>query len=372
MPSCPECSSESLFKDGLRYLANGEPTQRFLCRSCGYRFSSGHNNSKAMSDNSSSRQVCAILTEAKNLTTVETQNERHSAEAILQTPSTQEFREKLKNDGYSESTIKTCCNFLDMLKRKGINILVPEEVKKFIAEQKYNNHSKATLVVYYNVFAKAMHIQWNPPRYKYEQKIPFIPLEKEIDDLIAGSGRRMSIFLRILKETGMRTGEALRLTWKDLDLEKSSITVNNPEKGSLPRRLQISQTLKSMLNTLPRQKDRIFISTMDSIESNFRRQKNTLSHKLSNPRLKDISFHTFRHFYATMLYAKTLNILKVQQALGHKNINNTQIYTHLIDFKSEEYEVQTAETVEEAKRLREAGFEHYDTIGDTHLYSRRK
>ncbi len=48
------------------------------------------------------------------------------------------------------------------------------------------------------------------------------------------------------------------------------------------------------------------------------------------------------------------------------------IYTHLIDFRSEEYEVQIAETVEEAKKLGEAGFEHYDTIGDSHLYRKRK
>jgi transposase-like protein len=38
-PSCPSCGSLSLFKDGLRYLAGGESVQRFLCRSCGFRFS---------------------------------------------------------------------------------------------------------------------------------------------------------------------------------------------------------------------------------------------------------------------------------------------------------------------------------------------
>ena len=35
---CPECGSERVFKDGLRYMASGE-IQRFLCRACGYRFS---------------------------------------------------------------------------------------------------------------------------------------------------------------------------------------------------------------------------------------------------------------------------------------------------------------------------------------------
>jgi hypothetical protein len=33
---------------------------------------------------------------------------------------------------------------------------------------------------------------------------------------------------------------------------------------------------------------------------------------------------------------------------------------------------QVAETIEEAKRLREAGFEHYDTVDGRHLREKRK
>jgi len=35
---CPQCSSTSLYKDGLRYLSDGTSIQRWLCRNCGYRF----------------------------------------------------------------------------------------------------------------------------------------------------------------------------------------------------------------------------------------------------------------------------------------------------------------------------------------------
>jgi len=38
MPSCPECGGRRVWKDGIRYLSKGQ-VQRFLCRSCGYRFS---------------------------------------------------------------------------------------------------------------------------------------------------------------------------------------------------------------------------------------------------------------------------------------------------------------------------------------------
>ncbi len=38
-PACPECGSQKLYKDGLRYLTDGSSVQRWLCRLCGYRFS---------------------------------------------------------------------------------------------------------------------------------------------------------------------------------------------------------------------------------------------------------------------------------------------------------------------------------------------
>ena len=41
---CPQCSSERLYKDGLRYLKNGLSVQRWLCRECGYRFTQPQRN----------------------------------------------------------------------------------------------------------------------------------------------------------------------------------------------------------------------------------------------------------------------------------------------------------------------------------------
>jgi hypothetical protein len=40
----PECGSTRLYKDGLRYLADGKTIQRWLCRNCGYRFSENRLN----------------------------------------------------------------------------------------------------------------------------------------------------------------------------------------------------------------------------------------------------------------------------------------------------------------------------------------
>ena len=87
-----------------------------------------------------------------------------------------------------------------------------------------------------------------------------------------------------------------------------------------------------------------------------------------------ITFHTFRHFGATMLYAKTKNLIYVQEKLGHRNIQNTMVYTHLINFESDEYHSQHAKTLAEEDKLIEAGFEfvRYDTREDVAIYRKRK
>ncbi len=63
----------------------------------------------------------------------------------------------------------------------------------------------------YDKFAKFVGLQWEKPVYKYGKKEPYIPLEKDVDVLMAHCGRKMSTLLQTLKETGARIGEALAL-----------------------------------------------------------------------------------------------------------------------------------------------------------------
>ena len=78
-PKCPECGSERIWKDGIRYTVCGE-IQRFLCRDCGLRFSDHIN--KNLEAYSNSCRVCASKPKAaKNLAKVETQTENRLAGA---------------------------------------------------------------------------------------------------------------------------------------------------------------------------------------------------------------------------------------------------------------------------------------------------
>lgn len=73
-----------------------------------------------------------------------------------------------------------------------------------------------------------------------------------------------------------------------------------------------------------------------------------------------------------MEYHKTKDILYVQKLLGHKRIESTMLYTQLIDFSEHEYSCKVAETVDEAKKLVEAGFEFVADFEGYKLFRKRK
>jgi len=94
--------------------------------------------------------------------------------------------------------------------------------------------------------------------------------------------------------------------------------------------------------------------------------------KLQNPRLLQITFHTLRHWKATTEYHRTRDILYVKQLLGHKQIQNTMLYTQLISFESDEYSSAVAKSLEDARKLVEAGFEYVTDMDECKLFRKRK
>ena len=112
-PRCPQCNSQLVWKDGLRYTETGT-IQRWLCRTCGYRFSDPKLKHKKMERHIFIRQVCAVR--AKNLAEVANKREAGEREATTDVENLLfNFAWWLKKEGYAESTIITRKKLLKIL-----------------------------------------------------------------------------------------------------------------------------------------------------------------------------------------------------------------------------------------------------------------
>lgn len=425
-PNCLRCNSSKVWRNG-----HSRGTQRYLCGSCGYEFTDlqikGHilrksvKSSNSVSDLSKLRrglsfqnrandcsfsfsknvgsqgpstvsivgkhinglrscnrhaQVGALKARAKNLESSKEKQElvAKAEDATLANVKGKiiEFAWIMKKRGLKDSTIGPRVRMLNTLVKRGTNLLDSESVKDGIAHQEtWSEGRKANAVNVCTQFLDMLGLTWNPPRYKRIMKLPFIPTESELDQLIAGCGRKTSTFLQMLKETGARCGEIRGLKWTDVNFGNCIVTIT-PEKGSNPRQFKVSGKLVAMLNALPREDKRIWKAKLKTISRTFQGSRTRLAEMTKNPRLKRITFHTFRHWKATMEYHKTKDILHVMKMLGHKNINNTLRYTQLIKVDDDEFVSKVAKTVEEACSLIELGYEYVTEFTDQGIKIFRK
>jgi len=343
LPRCPDCGSTRVWKDGLRYTGEG-PIQRWLCRDCGLRFS----ESKSLKTVRGKKLNCrvgvagsapAAKNSAKAVQALK-ELERDMAKGPRGPTKLNEnvkselfnFAWWLRKNGFKEATIESKVKLLKTLVNRGANLFDPESIKEVIATQAWSEGRKENAVDAYTSFLSYKGAEWNPPKYRRIKRLPFIPTEQELDQLISGCSQRMATFLQLLKETGVRAGEAWRVKWEDVDMATRTIRVT-PEKGSEPRIFHISQKLVAMLESLPKKYGKHVFATpnmkLRHHANHFSIQRKRLAQKLKNPRLLRITFHTFRHWKATMEYHRTRDIIHVMQLLGHKNIKNTLIYVHL-------------------------------------------
>jgi len=140
--------------------------------------------------------------------------------------------------------------------------------------------------------------------------------------------------LETLFSTGLRVSELCSLN-RDLDLNKKEIIVKG--EGGRIRLVFLSEIAKNYLKKyLEKRTDKepaLFISLSKS--SKFKRlsprgvEKIIKYYAKKAGILKKITPHTLRHQFATDLLMAGADLRAIQLLLGHKNLQTTQIYTHL-------------------------------------------
>ena len=267
------------------------------------------------------------------------------------------------NNGRPESSVEATMRILTTLAKRTANFLDPKCVKATIAKQAWKPATKKRAVVAYTHLLEYMGLTWDPPRYKVPKTLPFVPLEEEVDQLIAALPKKTSTFVQTIKETGARPGEIKnRLKWMDINKESRTIIIRAPEKGGNARVLDVSANLIDRLESLPKKSEIVFLGSMRVFYASWGRQKRRVAANLNNPRIAKITLCSLRHLKGTMEYHRTRDILHVKKILGHQNINTTLIYIDLehaiFRTKDDQFTVRVAKTVEEACQLIEVGFEY--------------
>jgi integrase/recombinase XerD len=346
-----------------------------LCRDCGFRFSEKSNIASGLI---SGRQLCAVSEEAKKL---DSQAETKTLAGTSLKQQTRkgtiiEFMLYMKKQGFRPTTIKTRAEHVSGLMTAGADLNNPEDVKFVIAEKKCSEGYKKNLVLAYDTYLRMRKIKWDAPKYKPVQRLPFIPLEREIDQLISALGGILSLFCAVLKDTGADPSEASAIEWRDVDMEKKTIMINNPVKGHKARIITVSRELISRLESVPKATEKPFNARISTMQKNFELQRKRVAKKFNNPRLRDITFTTFRYWKATMEYHKTKDILWVMRLLGHNSLKTTLIYidleTALFREANDEFTVKVADSITEACKLLEVGFEYVFEMEGKRILRKRK
>jgi len=159
-------------------------------------------------------------------------------------------------------------------------------------------------------------------------------------------------FIMLLLYTGMRKSEALAITKDDIDIAKMQITVNKtlvfkvnqseikhqPKTKAGARIIPILEPLKYVLvEHMGAINGELLFPASDGgtiSDTSYRCMWNRFCKAIDT---REITAHTFRHNFATMLYNAGVDVKAAQSILGHSSIAVTMdIYTHLGDKNRDE------------------------------------
>jgi len=164
-----------------------------------------------------------------------------------------------------------------------------------------------------------------PIKKESKGRIRFITQEEEAVILEKASDKLKPLFTFLLY-TGARVGEALKLSWVDLNWTNKVVTFWDTKSGesrTIPMTLKVLKTMRELTrNGLDGPFSDIKQFTINRTWTSIRDQMNLTADKEFVP-------HALRHTCASRLIQRGVPIVVVKEWLGHKTIQMTMRYAHL-------------------------------------------
>lgn len=173
------------------------------------------------------------------------------------------------------------------------------------------------------------------------------------------AGNHYCPLFSFLVQTGVRVGEALALTWRDVDVKKQEISINKTVMRSGDTQYEISETPKTsssnrkipitpaVAQILQRQKmievsagkispHELIFTGVNGKMSNYNNVNSAITRVISKMRADGIeidhfSVHAFRDTFATRCIEQGMQPIILKELLGHSSLKMTMdVYAHVL------------------------------------------
>lgn len=171
-----------------------------------------------------------------------------------------------------------------------------------------------------NPAAKVSQFKENNTRDRYLSK-------EEVEKVYAQSSGELLNLVKVAVHTGLRQGEIMGLSWKDIDINRKLIYVRRSGKGAYSTKSSKNRVVP--MNEIARE---VFLSILKQPNTDFifnNNHRNGFKTALKRAKIHDFRFHDLRHTFASYLVMAGVPLNTIRELLGHSTINMVLRYSHL-------------------------------------------
>ena len=243
-----------------------------------------------------------------------------------------------KNSPYTlRNYLKANSDFLEFIKKSPEQV-DKDDVKLYLAENLSSKASVSTILflaaIRYSFKNILDHdITDGIKRPKKETRIPVVLSQDEVQKLLSVvSNQKSRLILSLMYSCGFRVSELVNLKLSHFDFQQKIGHVRQA-KGNKDRIFNIPESLAiELIDQAKNQKENnqeyLFSGPKGKLSIRNIEKITRIAAKNSGIE-KDVHCHTLRHSFATHLLENGTDIRLIQEALGHSDLNTTQIYAHI-------------------------------------------
>jgi integrase len=166
-------------------------------------------------------------------------------------------------------------------------------------------------------------------RFPETRRPRYIPPLEDVMKVLDLTNAEERNYLLVVINTMARIREINRLTWDDVFSDHLILRTRKAKCSDLTeRRIPLNQTLKGILDSLPRGGTHVFVNPYTKKQYNYRKRLLTTLCKKAG--VKHFTFHCLRHLGASRMMKGGVALTDIQKLLGHQRSTTTDIYLHSI------------------------------------------